>query len=356
MVCRKSQTSTEYLIVLAVVIIIALIVVGVMGGIPSIGGSAKERALQAKWKVASPVAIEHWSAGKDFTVIELKNLGSETIQLNTFQLANLNFDLDKVLAGGQSYKLTVPGTYRIDQNGFMWNYTLNNAIYSKSSERPLNNSIGSNLMSGLVGYWKLDTDFKDSSPFRNDVTVSGPSNQAHIDDAALKLDGSNDMAQRSSVSWDFTNSETESFTLSAWFKNADCDGSNSLTGISIASGNDMRLYYSTSSEYYGFQLLAGTAYSRTSGCIENEWVHFVGVYSKPEKLLRLYKNGVLKDFDTTDVWSEYRGRYAYDTASNTDDITIGHAQNYYNGSIDEVMLFSRVLSASEVKSIYNTGR
>ena len=31
---NKAQTATEYLIILAVVIIIALIVVGVMGGIP----------------------------------------------------------------------------------------------------------------------------------------------------------------------------------------------------------------------------------------------------------------------------------------------------------------------------------
>ena len=31
---KKAQTATEYMIILAVVIIIALIVVGVMGGIP----------------------------------------------------------------------------------------------------------------------------------------------------------------------------------------------------------------------------------------------------------------------------------------------------------------------------------
>jgi len=34
----KSQTATEYLIILAVVIIIALIVVGVMGGFRSFDG------------------------------------------------------------------------------------------------------------------------------------------------------------------------------------------------------------------------------------------------------------------------------------------------------------------------------
>lgn len=32
---KKSQTATEYLIILAVVIVIALIVVGVLGGLPN---------------------------------------------------------------------------------------------------------------------------------------------------------------------------------------------------------------------------------------------------------------------------------------------------------------------------------
>lgn len=39
---KKAQGVTEYLIILAVVIIIALIVVGVMGGIPGMGKSAEE--------------------------------------------------------------------------------------------------------------------------------------------------------------------------------------------------------------------------------------------------------------------------------------------------------------------------
>ena len=44
MMSRKSQTATEYLIILAVVIVIALIVISVMGGIPSIGGSASSNS------------------------------------------------------------------------------------------------------------------------------------------------------------------------------------------------------------------------------------------------------------------------------------------------------------------------
>lgn len=49
---RRGQTATEYLIILAVVIIIALIVIGVLSGIPSIGGGAGKSAKAGYWKTA----------------------------------------------------------------------------------------------------------------------------------------------------------------------------------------------------------------------------------------------------------------------------------------------------------------
>ena len=53
---RKAQGATEYLIILAVVIIVALIVVGVMGGIPGIGGGARSRGTSSYW-LTSDIAI-----------------------------------------------------------------------------------------------------------------------------------------------------------------------------------------------------------------------------------------------------------------------------------------------------------
>ncbi len=63
---RKAQGATEYLIILAVVIIVALIVVGVMGGIPGIGGGARARGTTSYW-LTSDIAIPSVavSAAKD---------------------------------------------------------------------------------------------------------------------------------------------------------------------------------------------------------------------------------------------------------------------------------------------------
>lgn len=54
---RRGQTSTEYLILLAVVIIIALVLVSVLAGFPKLGGSAKGKASDAFW-VTQPIGVE----------------------------------------------------------------------------------------------------------------------------------------------------------------------------------------------------------------------------------------------------------------------------------------------------------
>ncbi len=83
-VFKKAQTATEYMIILAVIIIIALIVVGVMGGIPGLGGNTRSRAQSAYWQSAD-IGIPAFSIGAAAGAINAKirnNLrGSITISL-----------------------------------------------------------------------------------------------------------------------------------------------------------------------------------------------------------------------------------------------------------------------------------
>ncbi len=78
---RKGQGATEYLIILAVVIIIALIVVSAMGGIPGIGTGAGERASQAYWAsqdvAITTYAISDDGATDDLTMVLKNNLRNQ---------------------------------------------------------------------------------------------------------------------------------------------------------------------------------------------------------------------------------------------------------------------------------------
>jgi hypothetical protein len=81
----KGQTATEYLIILAVVIIIALIVVGVMGGIPGIGSGAKSQASSAYWRTAE-IAITSSSVNPAGTTLNLRNNNPNTVRINSMTL------------------------------------------------------------------------------------------------------------------------------------------------------------------------------------------------------------------------------------------------------------------------------
>ena len=58
---RRAQTATEYMIILAVVIIIALIVVGVMGGIPGLGSNTQNSVDSAVWS-GGKIGVSNYGA------------------------------------------------------------------------------------------------------------------------------------------------------------------------------------------------------------------------------------------------------------------------------------------------------
>jgi hypothetical protein len=82
---RKSQTATEYLILLAVVIVVALVVVNAMGGFPGIGASTSKKVSDVKL-ANDVVGISGFSIGTNFSVFNLKNNNYDTITITEFRL------------------------------------------------------------------------------------------------------------------------------------------------------------------------------------------------------------------------------------------------------------------------------
>jgi hypothetical protein len=75
---KNAQTATEYLIILAVVIIIALIVVAVIGRVPEIGGNSGSNVGTIGWKTAT-IGIDSFrmrTAGDDSIRI-INNVGDD---------------------------------------------------------------------------------------------------------------------------------------------------------------------------------------------------------------------------------------------------------------------------------------
>lgn len=105
---QRSQTSTEYLIILAVVIIISLIVVGTLGGIPGIGGSAVESGSQAALATL-PIGVSDLAFGSVGSKMTIKNNQKNTIEVTSVTLmsngASYNKDLPVTLLPGESKQI-----------------------------------------------------------------------------------------------------------------------------------------------------------------------------------------------------------------------------------------------------------
>ena len=99
--------------------------------------------------------------------------------------------------------------------------------------------------------------------------------------------------------------------------------------------------------FYVFNLTGGWgvgSYFQDSIDHGNEWIHVVGVYDG--RYTYIYKNGSRRDRDDASSMNAQNG---------TAPLRIGTGENsgHFTGSIDEVMVYDRALSASEIQEIYD---
>ncbi len=117
---KRAQTATEYLIILAVVIIIALIVVSVMGGIPGVGGNSRLKASAAYWSTAK-IAITSFSASPTGVYLNVRNNYMDTITINSIYLDGTDLGIaPQTLVTGQSAVFTSNGTVTCPEGSFSY--------------------------------------------------------------------------------------------------------------------------------------------------------------------------------------------------------------------------------------------
>jgi uncharacterized protein (UPF0333 family) len=131
---KRGQAATEYIIILAVVVIIALIVVGVLGGFPAIGRGSSARTSAAYW-ASAPIGIVSYDLSdtvasnsirvvnnlrSKITVTSIKfgatadNVADTTLQAGETKTVALT---TLTCTAGETYGYTVDVTYTNDDTG-----------------------------------------------------------------------------------------------------------------------------------------------------------------------------------------------------------------------------------------------
>jgi hypothetical protein len=220
-----------------------------------------------------------------------------------------------------------------------------------SSMVTVNASQNSRITNGLVGLWSFDgkdmstTTAFDRSGQGNDGTLTnGPAPTIGKIGQALKFDGVNQYVQSTTV----PTSATDNWTMSAWIK------------ASMLSQDSIVVYNGTDSGGYGFGVggcpLSGSNLCGLFGGItwinsgytftDYSWHHVV--MERASGVTKFYVDGVQTPNTNNTA-----------PAVPSSAFIIGHEyalSRYFSGSIDDVRIYNRALSAAEVKQLYLMGK
>jgi len=186
---------------------------------------------------------------------------------------------------------------------------------------------------GLVAYYPFTNDGKDYSGNGNHGDLK---DDAKIENNELVLDGAN-----SYVSSDLNNvgiPVNGSASFSGWFKpiNNSKDMKNpiyyfQLTNVIFQHESNNLLYLGGTSDFFNADLTY------------NSWNHIVLTYSGNTSTAKLYVN---------EIYYPVNIQIGSNALSAVSLFKLGSNSKSFNGTIDEVMIFDRVLSSEEIKEIY----
>ena len=245
-------------------------------------------------------------------------------------------------------------------------------IYSSGSISGAGLITGKGIIdSSLVGYWHMDdnaanTTVKDCSGYGNDGTFNDAGGDANTDahsvigkiGRALEFDGVDDYVDLGDVEALDLDAD---FTISAWIKPLMVSDYRMImsksTALSSSGGGWM---FRTEDSYLKIYLLDGAipspSYASPVSTISiNKWQHVVVTRTGTGNVL----TGQIKMYYDGAEVSGTESNYGTSILNNDRNVGIGievsDLLNDFNGSIDEVKIYNRSLSAEEIAELYRKG-
>ena len=220
---------------------------------------------------------------------------------------------------------------------------------------------GSGDNTGLVGHWKCEGNFLDSSGQGNNGTQSGGVKiERGAKGTACGFDGSNDVLTLPAtgthlVKGNMGFASTDSFTLSLWYKGTDGELNGDM-GKGLIGWNSNSVYASFSLrngsvEFVHYNTTAWDHNIKSTTKVNNSIWHHIAYVNKISGTGDLYIDGIKEVDNLSSLISQSGTRYfqPYHIGASWTNV-------YTNGSIDEIRIYNRSLSASEILSLYNTSK
>ncbi|MBN2022847.1 MAG: hypothetical protein JW809_08620 [Pirellulales bacterium] len=283
---------------------------------------------------AAGIQVYAWTVNDASTMVTLRNMGIDGIVTDNTVLADAVLNTPTPQLGD--------GLPRRLHDGLMMNWTFDDGLANPTSSTAIDSARGLDARLGptvlLPGQW---------------VDGSG----AKLG-GALEFDGADDYAEVADSP--LTSPMTNAVTISAWVKldRLPSASTGSFQPILDSSQDAYVLYTDRSAGELRFKVTAGAA--ARPGIPETAldttaWHHVVGVYDGGAGVARIYLDGQLMDMHADDgsgsdglvgivgTQSIFFGRNGSDTNS------------FFDGQLDDTAVWSRALSQTEIRGLYNSG-
>ena len=214
--------------------------------------------------------------------------------------------------------------------------------------------VSADINTGLVGYWNFDGDTQDNSGNNNHGTNNGAVFTTGQIGNALEFDGVGDYVTIGTGS-KYSDLCINGCTFASWIKPMYESAQASIIGRDDLTDSNyfFRFYYSQDRLFLNIDddgVDGNFCRSFGNGILFNSWQHVVGVYNGTHSLV--YINGNEID-NTACSWSNIN-QIAWQDNEDTfigakDDSSL---KQFFNGTIDEVRIYNRAFSKSDIDELY----
>ena len=205
-----------------------------------------------------------------------------------------------------------------------------------------------------MGYWKLDEgsgNFADSSGNGNAGTEAGTLSRGQTGkvNKAATWDGDDKVTVNHSTSLLFND-----ISYGFWYKGIPVSTMHVITKWKNAGQNVFNNYFQGSNIKFSYShdgTNEGITVTSVGAILnDNTWHHVFNTLDDSANTMKVYIDGVLDNTIIDGGWSGLR--------QGTDDINIGGVLDGTDltGSVDDIRIYNRTLSAAEIQMIYNANR
>lgn len=201
---------------------------------------------------------------------------------------------------------------------------------------------------GLLGWWPFSGTPNDESANGNHFTNNGATNTTDrfgAANSAYQFNGTSGHLVTSTFNHTF--SDTGSFSVSIWIKKTSTASGVAMMSGTSAAGNFIWLVQGGASNMtFGTNKQQQAWFYSSTPYTVNTWTHYVGTYTG--QVMRFYKNGALVgtlSFTYTGTTQANMPLY----------VGKGISNNYFTGALDDIGIWDRALSPTEIASLFSGG-